>query len=215
MLGKGDVNPMLPVMASFGSSDKAGPYKGKATFDVFQSGRSGRVFFVVYAQDELVLIHSFANGFEEERHELTGVNLSTARCRANKASMRNIINEALDPEGSPAFLRTFYQKQTDENTERMYRNWCGALMSLVGHEADLPEEPGMLLRLCGRDTKFLRTLAALGSSGSPLIGEDDLEEICKQTGVTAEQFKARAEAVEQEHNLTLLWRSNRYFSLTI
>jgi hypothetical protein len=99
--------------------------------------------------------------------------------------MRDTIDGVLDPEGSPNLLREHYRKQADDNTEKMYRNWCGTLMSMWGPEADLPKEPGMLLRLCDGDATFLRTLAAMGSMCGPLFGEAELEEICQQTGLTA------------------------------
>jgi hypothetical protein len=203
------------AVMSLPNSQKPGPWRGKATFDVFQSGRSGRVFFAAYADEQLVTLNAFADGFDEERPEVESINLSTKRCRDIKTLMRNIINEALDPESSSAVYREHYRDESERSTNAMYRNWCGSLMTVVGPEADLSEEPGMLLKLCGGDIKFLRTLAALGCIGRPLIDHDDLKRVCDANGLTTAQFKSRAEAVEKEHNLRVMYPLADSFALTV
>jgi hypothetical protein len=215
VIGNVESDPRFPSAVFFvGNSRKPGPWKGKATFDVLQSGRSGRVFFAVYANNELVVLDCRADGFDEERPEIEGFNVSTEHCRTIKAFMKDKINKALDTEVA-AIVRDHYKAESEKITETIYRNWCGCLMTVVGPEADISMEPGTLLKLCARDTKFLRTLAALGCVGSPIFAQDDLERVCKANGLTTEEFKARATSVEREHNLRLMYPLDSFFALTV
>jgi hypothetical protein len=203
-----------PLMA-LGESEKPGPWKGKATFDVLQSGRSGRVFYAVYAGPERVSIGALGGGFDEERDEIRHNNLSTAFCRRNKLLMRETIDLAIGGDSSSAIFREHYRTQSERTTAMMYKNWCGTLMTIVGPEASLSEEPGSLLVACDDDTMFLRTIAAMGCIGRPWIDNDDIARVCAAQGLAVDAFWARLSAVEQTHNLKLLYPLGRFFALTV
>jgi hypothetical protein len=215
MLSKYPGDERFPVMA-LGESLVPGPYKGKATFDVLQSAKSGGVFFVVYCDNKLVLIRTFAKGaINQELNELKEVNLSTNWCRHNKQMMRDVIDQVLRPESSTSIFRDYYRSEFGVAADQMYRNWCGTLMTIVGPEAKLSDEQGVLLRLCNGDTTFLRTLAALGTMGGPIMKEELIDSISKITGSTASQFKARSDEIERKHNLKLIYSLGDGFVLTI
>lgn len=207
-------NSPFPVMM-LGKSEKPGPWKGKATLDILQSGRSGRVFLTVYANHELVFIEGLGEGFGEERSEIINNNLSTSFCRVVKQHMRETIDKALDTGSAAGFLRDHYRTEWELSTSTMYRNWCGALMALNGPEASLSEAPGGFLSMCERDTKFLRTIAGLGCIGRRLLDEDDLTRACAAQGIVVEQFKARLNAVERDYGFRFLYPLERFFVLTI
>lgn len=197
-LARNAAHANFPVM-SFGQSDMPGPYTGRAVVDILQSGASEKRFFAVYAGPDRVTLNSLADDFEDERERLAGINLSTSQCRVAKEWMRTAIDNALPPDGSAAVLRTHYREQAERGADAIYRNWCGAMMQAHGREAHIPADPGVLLTMCDRDSRFLRTVAALGCSGSLLLGEDEIVEACASNSISVDAFRGRARAVEERH----------------
>lgn len=204
----------FPVMV-FGTSEKPGPFTGRATFDILQSGLSGKVFFVVYADNERVLCDSLTENFDAERSSLESVNLSTAQCQETKTVMSAIVDSALERDEIAKIYRSHYRDNASDITDAMYKNWCGALMSSFGPEANISADPGALLVICGGDTKFLRTVAALSCVGGPLVSEDSVAEACKQNGFTVEEFRRRAKAIEDEHKLCFMYQLGQFTCLTV
>ena len=204
-IGRSWSNEKLPA-AFLGSSEKQGPYKGKAAIDVFQSGLSGHMFLTVYAEHERVTLKSFVEEFKKEQETLALVNLSTEKCRLMKTWMRSIIEQAIGKNTTAAWFHEYYRKSSEQFTEALYRSWCGGL---VGPGADLAEHQGALLALPGVDTKFLRTIAALGCIGSPIVSSKSIAKCCEQQGLSREDFMPRA------HKLQFLLPVGRYWGLTV
>jgi hypothetical protein len=210
-IGRSLRNEKLPVVA-LGNSEKKGPYRGKAAIDVLQSGLSGSVFLTVYAENERVTIRSMAKNFEAEQKSLGDVNLSTEQCRLIKTWMRDIIIAAIGKDTTAAMLREHYKKSSEQSTEAIYRSWCGLV---VGPEVELIEHPGALLSLAGGNTKFLRTIGALGCVGSPIINDQAISECCDEQGLSTADFMARAKAVELENKFRFLIPVGSYWALTV
>jgi hypothetical protein len=204
----------LPIIA-FAGSEKSGPYSGPCTIDILQSGLSEKVFLVISASGERVLIYSGASDFDEEREQLSGLDISTSGCREAKSFMRKAIEQCLESDGGAAMLRDYYRRESAVGADMIYRNYCGALMSLLGPEADIPSTPAALLEMCDGDTGFLRTLANLGCSFPQVFQTGDIASACLRSGMTAEQFLARAREVERRHNLRLIHQVGDYMSLSI
>lgn len=205
------MNEKRPVMV-LGRSEKKGPYRGKAVVDVLQSSLSGRVFITVYADDERVIMRSVAQDFEEEQKSLGSTNLSTERCRLIKAWMRDTIDKVTGKDTTAGMFREHYKRCSAKFTEAVYHAWCGAV---VGPEAELGEDSGTLLALAGRDTKFLRTIAALGCVGSPIFTDTTIAECCGEQGLAVVDFMARVQEIEKKCKFRFLIPVGRNWVLSV
>jgi hypothetical protein len=103
-------------------------------------------------------------------------------------------------------------QRSEQFTEALYRGLCGRV---VVPGAELAEHPGALLALAGGDTKFLRTIAALGCVGSPIVNSESIAKCCEQQGLSSEDFMTRAQAIETKHKFRFLIPVGRYWALTV
>lgn len=205
-LGEAAGDTPFPVM-SLGSSKVAGPWKGRGTIDVMRSEASGKIFLVAHREAELVATFAPALDPGAEKDELADLNLSTAFCRDAKILIQSELESALASDESAVFLRSYYQREYERVTEEVYRNWCGALMTVFGPEGQIPEHEGAFLDLCAGDTTFLRILAALGCAArGGMLFEEQIEAVCEAYGVDRSEFSRRLEQIEKSHRLLLLYR---------
>lgn len=214
MLGQALGGISAPVIA-LGNSLKLGPWRGKATIDVLQSGRTSRVFFTVCADQDVVFLGATGDDFETEKAQLQGIDLSTASCRQAKELMRETIDMALPPDSSAEVYRSHYKEQFEGATDRMYRNWCGSLMALNGLEASISEERGALLAMCDGDTKVLRVIAALGCTGNPFLETTDIDTACALVGLSRQSFDVHLQRIERHHKFKFIYEIDRYFVLAV
>ncbi len=205
----------LPIIA-LQPHDNLEPYEGEAVIDVFHSGRSNMIFYAISIDGKQIVVDTLPdNDFDEERERLKSINLSSRACAAKKELMKSVFDLFLESDEVLKLLIQHYREQSDQTTNQIYRNWCGALMSTFGKEVSISEDKDALFDLCGRDPAFLRVIASLGVNGPAFLDQDRLDRECANMGMKAAEFVAKANVIAERSGFSFLIEMGSNKLLTI